>query len=79
MTDAQKLGRKSVKRIKKFFQEDGSLKARADSLIEYLDDADDGGRLLFLQENHQTVLVLIRDYFGHKFSKLKGTLPINDR
>jgi hypothetical protein len=72
MTDAPKSRTKSVKKIKKFFQEDGSLKARADSLIEYFEASDDGGRLIFIEENHPSVMALLRDYFKHKCTKLRG-------
>jgi sulfur relay (sulfurtransferase) DsrC/TusE family protein len=72
MADALKQRLKTVKKVKKCFQEDVSLKARADYLIEYLEDAND--RSVFITENHQEIIKLIRDYFNHKCYKLKGML-----
>ena len=72
MTDNNKIHPKSVKKAKKIFQQDHSLKARADSLLEFLQDSDDKGQLLFLKENHHAAILLIRDYVNHKCLKLIG-------
>jgi hypothetical protein len=66
MTD-NRIHPKSVKKVKKFFQIEQSLKTRVDALIKLANEDDQ-----FLKQNHSSAIQLIRDYVDHKCLKLRG-------
>lgn len=72
MDAMEKIYERSIKKVKKFFDEGSPIKVRAAALDGFLESSEDWEQLRFFTENLAVIFIVTKGHFDHQCDKLRG-------